>query len=183
MSEAVVQQNEIIEDVRRWLESFIIELNLCPFAKRELVKDRIRFSVSFTESSEQLLVSLLEELQILESDSEVETTLLVHPNVLQDFDDFNQFLDLADALILQEGYSGIFQIASFHPQYKFAETVIEAENYSNRSPYPLLHVLREASVAKEVASYPDITTIPLQNVRLLRRLGVAKLQSLLQKGN
>ena len=93
-----MQQNEIIEDVRRWLESFIIELNLCPFAKRELVKDRIRFSLSLTESSEQLLVSLLEELQILESDSEVETTLLVHPNVLQDFDDFNQFLALADAL-------------------------------------------------------------------------------------
>jgi hypothetical protein len=182
MSEAVVQQNEIIEDVRRWLESFIIELNLCPFAKRELVKDRIRFSLSLTESSEQLLVSLLEELQILESDSEVETTLLVHPNVLQDFDDFNQFLDLADALILQEGYSGIFQIASFHPQYQFAETVIEAENYSNRSPYPLLHVLREASVTREVARYPDITTIPQQNVRLLRRLGVVKLQALLQQG-
>ena len=84
-----MQKNKIIEDVRRWLASFIIDLNLCPFAKRELVKDRIRFSVSLTESSEQLLVSLLEELQILESDSEVETTLLVHPNVLQDFDDFN----------------------------------------------------------------------------------------------
>jgi hypothetical protein len=83
---------------------------------------------------------------------------------------------------LQEGYSGIFQIASFHPQYQFAETVIEAENYSNRSPYPLLHVLREASVTREVARYPDITTIPQQNVRLLRRLGVVKLQSLLQQG-
>lgn len=177
-----MQQNEIIEDVRRWLESFIIELNLCPFAKRELVKDRIRFSVSLTESSEQLLVSLLEELQLLESDAEIETTLLVHPNVLQEFDDYNQFLDLADALIVQEGYSGIFQIASFHPQYQFAETVDEAEDYSNRSPYPLLHVLREASVAREVANYPDITTIPQQNVRLLRKLGVAKLQSLLQRG-
>lgn len=176
-----MQQNEIVEDVRRWLESFIIELNLCPFAKRELVKDRIRFSVSLTESSEQLLVSLLEELQLLEGDPEVETTLLVHPNVLQEFDDYNQFLDLADALIAQEGYSGIFQIASFHPQYQFAETADEAENFSNRSPYPLLHVLREASVAREVASYPDITTIPQQNIRLLRKLGVVKLQSLLQQ--
>ena len=177
-----MQKNEIVEDVRRWLESFIIELNLCPFAKRELVKDRIRFSVSLTESSEQLLAVLLEELQLLESNSDVETTLLIHPNVLQKFDDYNQFLDLADALIVQEGFAGIFQIASFHPQYRFAETVDDAENFSNRSPYPLLHVLREASVEREVASYPDIATIPQQNIRLLRKLGVAKLQSLLRLG-
>ncbi len=177
-----MQKNEIVEDVRRWLESFIIELNLCPFAKRELVKDRIRFSVSSAESSAQLLAILLEELQFLESNAEVETTLLIHPNVLQEFDDYNQFLDLADGLIVQEGYSGIFQIASFHPQYRFAETVDEAENYSNRSPYPLLHILREASVAREVASYPDISAIPQQNIQLLRKLGVAKLRSLLQQG-
>ena len=110
----VVQKNVIVEDVRRWLVSFIIELNLCPFAKRELVKDRIRFSVSLTESPEQLLACLLVELQFLESNSEVETTLLIHPAVLQGFDDYNQFLDLADALLEQEGYSGVFQIASFH---------------------------------------------------------------------
>lgn len=176
-----MQKNVIVEDVRRWLVSFIIELNLCPFAKRELVKDRIRFSVSFTESPEQLLASLLEELQFLESNSEVETTLLIHPAVLQDFDDYNQFLDLADALLEQEGYSGIFQIASFHPEYRFAEMEDDAESFSNRSPYPLLHLLRESSVEREVASYPDISTIPQQNVRLLRKLGVAKLESLLQK--
>ena len=174
-----MQQSEIIEDVRSWLESFIIELNLCPFAKRELVKDRVRFSVSLAESAEQLLASLLEELRLLESDSEIETTLLIHPNALQEFTDYNQFLDLVDALIQQEGYSGIFQIASFHPQYRFAETVDEAENYSNRSPYPLLHILRESSVEREVANYPDTSTIPEQNIRLLRKLGVAKLQSLL----
>ena len=175
-----MQQNDVVQDVRRWLEFFIIELNLCPFAKRELVKERIRFCVSSTESSEQLLAALLEELQLLDSDPEIETTLLIHPRVLQDFDDYNQFLDLADALIEQEGYSGIFQIASFHPQYEFAETVDDAENYSNRSPYPLLHLLREASVEREVANYPDINSIPQQNIQLLRKLGVAKLQSILK---
>ena len=175
-----MKQSQVVEDVRLWLESFIIEFNLCPFAKRELVKDRIRFSVSLTESPENLLASLLDELQLLESDPEVETTLLIHPNALQGFDDYNQFLDLADALLEQEGYSGIFQIASFHPQYRFAETVDDAENYSNRSPYPLLHLLREASVEREVANYPDINSIPQQNIQLLRKLGVAKLQSLLQ---
>lgn len=175
-----MQQNDVVQDVRRWLESFIIELNLCPFAKRELVKERIRFCVSGTESSEQLLAALLKELQLLESDPEIETTLLIHPCVLQDFDDYNQFLDLADVLIEQEGYSGIFQVASFHPQYEFAETVDDAENYSNRSPYPLLHLLREASVEREVANYPDINSIPRQNIQLLRKLGVAKLQAILK---
>ena len=177
----VVQKNVIVEDVRRWLVSFIIELNLCPFAKRELVKDRIRFSVSLTESPEQLLACLLVELQFLESNSEVETTLLIHPAVLQGFDDYNQFLDLADALLEQEGYSGVFQIASFHPDYRFAEMEDDAESFSNRSPYPILHLLREASVEREVASYPDISSIPEQNIRLLRKLGVTKLESLLQK--
>ncbi|GJM13267.1 MAG: hypothetical protein DHS20C12_16700 [Pseudohongiella sp.] len=175
-----MQQNEIIEDVRHWLESFIIELNLCPFAKRELAKERIRFCVSSSESVEQLLASLLQELLLLDDEPEIETTLLIHPEVLQDFDDYNQFLDLADELLEMEGYSGVFQIASFHPDYRFAETVDDVENYSNRSPFPLLHLLREASVEREVANYPDIDSIPRQNIRLLRNLGVAKLQALLQ---
>ena len=176
-----MQKNVIIEDVRRWLESFVIEFNLCPFAKRELVKDRIRFAVSSTDSTEQLLASLLEEIWFLENNSSIETTLLIHPAVLQDFDDYYQFLDLADALLEQEGYRGIFQVASFHPEYRFAEIEDDAENYSNRSPYPLLHLLRESSVEREIANYPDISTIPQQNIRLLRKMGVAKLEALLQK--
>jgi len=181
MSEVAVQQTEIIADVRDWLESFIIRFNLCPFAKRELAKNRVRFTVSSAVSPEQLLTALLEELQLLDSDSEIETTLLIHPDVLQQFEDYNQFLDLADELINQEGYEGIFQVASFHPQYRFAETEDEAEDYSNRSPYPLLHILRESSVASQVASYLDIDRIPDRNIRLLRSLGVAKLQSILQQ--
>ena len=97
LAEAVVQHSEVIAAVRRWLESFIIELNLCPFAKRELVKQRIRFSVCPDESAERLLVSLLAEMRLLESDSEIETSLLIHPNALNDFADYNQFLDLVDA--------------------------------------------------------------------------------------
>jgi len=181
MSEAAMQQNRIVADVRCWLESFIIELNLCPFAKRELVKNRIRFTVSSAVSAEQLLTALLEEMRLLEADPETETTLLIHPDVLQEFEGYNQFLDLADALIDQEGYGGVFQVASFHPQYRFAQTEDEAENYSNRSPYPLLHILRESSVAVQVESYPDIAAIPQKNIELLRKLGVEKLRSLLEK--
>ncbi len=178
-----MQQLEVVESVRHWLETFVIELKLCPFAQRELTNERVRFTVSNTESTEKLLAKLLEELQLLESDPDIETTLLIHPQVLQDFDDYNQFLDLVDGLISQEGYDGVFQVASFHPQYRFDETAIDdAENYSNRSPYPLLHILREASVERAVASYPDIGAVPRRNIELLRELGVEKLQALLSEG-
>ncbi|MEX0962841.1 MAG: DUF1415 domain-containing protein [Pseudohongiellaceae bacterium] len=175
-------REKIVESVRHWLESFVIELNLCPFAKRELAKGRVRFAVSDTESSERLLETLLEELDFLQSEPDIETTLLIHPEVLQDFYEYNQFLDLVDALLEQEGYAGIFQVASFHPHYQFADTAEgDAENYSNRSPYPILHILREASVEREVDSYPDIDEVPRRNIALLRELGVAKLQTLLEK--
>jgi uncharacterized protein len=174
-----VTQEDIIEEVRFWLQSFVIELNLCPFAKRELVKDRIRFSCTDVDSIEQLLVILRDELLRLENDLEIETTLLIHPQVLQDFDDYNQFLDLADTLLEQEGFEGVVQIASFHPDYRFADTAKDdAENFSNRSPYPILHLLREASVEREVANYPDVDKIPQRNIELLRSIGAAKLKSL-----
>jgi uncharacterized protein len=174
-----VTQEDIIEEVRFWLQSFVIELNLCPFAKRELVKDRIRFSCTDVDSIEQLLVILRDELLRLENDLEIETTLLIHPQVLQDFADYNQFLDLADTLLEQEGFEGVVQIASFHPDYRFADTAKDdAENFSNRSPYPILHLLREASVEREVANYPDVDKIPQRNIELLRSIGAAKLKSL-----
>lgn len=175
-----MQHKEVVEDVRHWLTAFVIELNLCPFAKRELIRDRVRFAPSDANSGESLLIHLLAEMRLLETNSEIETTLLIHPEVLQDFDDFNQFLDLVDALIEQEGYTGVFQVASFHPQYQFADTAgDDAENYSNRSPYPILHILREASVARKISVYPDIDAVPKRNIELLRSLGVEKLEAML----
>lgn len=176
-----MDQKESIEAVRHWVESFVVELNLCPFAQRELQAERVRFCLSEADSSEALLERLLEELELLESDAEIETTLLIHPQVLQDFDDYNQFLDLVDALLEQEGYAGVYQVASFHPDYQFADTTAgDPQNYSNRSPFPLLHLLREASVERAVVSYPAVDEIPERNIERLRQLGVAKLQSLLR---
>jgi len=176
-----VDQKESIEAVRHWVESFVVELNLCPFAQRELQAERVRFCLSEADSSEALLERLLEELELLESDAEIETTLLIHPQVLQDFDDYNQFLDLVDALLEQEGYAGVYQVASFHPDYQFADTTAgDAQNYSNRSPFPLLHLLREASVERAVASYPAVDEIPARNIERLRQLGVERLQSMLR---
>jgi len=177
-----IEQHEIVKTVRRWLETFVIELNLCPFAKREFVNERVKFAVSDASTEEQLLADLQQELSHLHEDNAIETTLLIHPHVLQVFDDYNQFLDIVDALLVEEGLLGVFQIASFHPQYRFAETEEgDAENYSNRSPYPILHLLRESSLEREIAMHQDMSAIPQRNIQLLRGMGTAKLQALLQQ--
>ncbi|PCI76743.1 MAG: hypothetical protein COB20_09805 [SAR86 cluster bacterium] len=177
-----MHQHEIVKDVRHWLEAFVIELNLCPFAKRELINDRVKFVVSDASTEEHLLADLQQELSHLQEDGEIETTLLIHPNVLQAFDDYNQFLNIVDALLDEEGLLGVYQIASFHPQYRFSDTEEDdAENYSNRSPYPILHLLRESSLEREIARHQDTSLIPQRNIQLLRTMGTAKLQALLQR--
>lgn len=174
-----MNDQDIIESVRRWLQHVVVDMNLCPFAKRELVKDRVRFAMSDAATEDELLVALQSELERLQSDSSIETTLLIHPQVLQDFDDYNQFLDHADALLSHRQWDGVFQVASFHPRYQFAGTgPDDAENYTNRSPYPLLHLLREESIERAVASYPNVDEIPEQNVALMQRLGKETLQKL-----
>ena len=177
-----MHRHEIVKDVRHWLEAFVIELNLCPFAKRELINDRVKFTVSDASTEEHLLADLQQELSHLGEDSEIETTLLIHPHVLQAFDDYNQFLDIVDALLDEEGFLGVYQIASFHPDYRFAGTEEgDAENYSNRSPYPILHLLRESSLEREIARHQDTSLIPQRNIQLLREMGAAKLKAFLQQ--
>ena len=165
--------------VRHWLESVVIELNLCPFAKRELINDRVRFADTDATTELQLLQALETELERLSSDTSIETTLLIHPNVLADFADYNEFLELADGLLLQMEFDGVFQIASFHPDYQFAEThPDDAENYTNRSPYPILHLLREESLARAIEHTADIDQIPLRNIQKMNELGAEKLKLL-----
>lgn len=177
-----MQQHEIVRLVRRWLESFVIELNLCPFAKRELINDRVKFVVSDANTEERLLADLQHEFCYLQEDEEIETTLLIHPYVLQAFDDYNQFLDIVDALLDEENLFGVYQVASFHPQYRFAETEEgDAENYSNRSPFPILHLLRESSLEREITKHKDTSLIPERNIKLLRGMGAAKLKIFLQQ--
>ncbi len=160
----------------------VIGLNLCPFAKRELVKNRVRFQLSAATEEEQLLLDLADELALLELHPEIETTLLIHPYVLQDFFDFNQFLNRAETRLAQLKLKGIFQIASFHPDYQFGGTEPEdAENYTNKSPYPVLHILREASLAVAIEQYPEVDLIPERNIELLESMGVAKLHTLLNQ--
>jgi hypothetical protein len=176
-----LENEKIINPVRKWVENLVVGLNLCPFAKRELVQSRVRFSVSEAVTEEQLLADLQAELELLDGDKAVETTLLIHPNVLQDFYHYNQFLNRADSLLAQIGLAGVYQIASFHPDYQFGGTEPDdVENYTNRSPYPMLHLIREESLERAIANYPDSDRIPERNIALLKSLGRVKIRALLQ---
>lgn len=170
-----------ITAVRQWVERLVIGYNLCPFAKRELLHDRVRFVVSAAEDEEQLLVDLENELILLGAQEGIETTLLIVPHVLQDFFDFNQFLGRADQRVAQLKLKGVFQIAHFHPDYQFGGTdPDDAENYSNKSPYPVLHLLREASLDRALEHYPDAESIPERNIEQLEQMGSDQLRRLLE---
>jgi hypothetical protein len=161
---------------RRWLELAVIGLNLCPFAKAVHVKQQIRYAVTGANSAAELLEELRHELELLDeaNPAMVETTLLIHPRVMTDFIDFHFFLRDADAAVRSLGHEGKFQIASFHPNYEFAgSTANDIENFTNRSPYPMLHLLRESSIDRAVAAFPDAATIYERNLDALRQLGHA----------
>lgn len=169
-------QNEtIIAATTSWLERAVIGLNLCPFAKAVHVKKQIRYVVSEARTPEALLEDLLNELRLLQdTDAEkIDTTLLIHPYVLGDFLDFNDFLDTVDIAVAEPEFNDAFQVATLHPRYQFAGTQIDdIENYTNRSPYPTLHLLREASVDKAVEAFPDADQIPERNIATLGKLGL-----------
>ncbi|MFT5574288.1 MAG: hypothetical protein ACI9FR_003230 [Cryomorphaceae bacterium] len=168
--------SEIITSTKQWLQDIVIGLDLCPFAKH--AAGSIEFSLSEATDEQHLLADLEQACLLLQNDSRVETLLLIHPNVLQDFDVYNQFLTHADSLLDAMQLEGVIQVASFHPEYQFAETDFEsAENYTNRSPYPMLHLLREASVELAIDSYPGVDDIPQRNIATMQQLGSKKLKS------
>ena len=177
----LITTDEIIAATCRWLERSVIGLNLCPFAEGVYRGGRLRIRVSEQGSASGLLEELREELRGLHAADPLhcETTLLVHPWVLTDFIEYNDFLDACEASIVDLGLEGEVQVASFHPRYQFAGTQPEdIENYTNRSPYPMLHLLREASIDRAVAAVPDTDEIYRRNIRTLRELGDAGWQRL-----
>jgi hypothetical protein len=170
-----------ITDTQRWLERAVIGLNLCPFAKAVHVKGQVRYVLSDAEDPRDLLAQLGEELILLRDTpaEQIDTTLLIHPHVLQDFLDYNDFLEEADALVEQLGLDGELQVASFHPDYQFAGTEPDdITNYTNRAPWPTLHLLREDSVSRAVDAFPDPDAIVERNQDTLRKLGFAGWQRL-----
>lgn len=173
-STAIPSAAHAIAETRAWVERAVIGLNLCPFAKAVQVKGQVRYVVCASAEPAELLAALIDELHHLANcpAQETDTTLLIHPAVLGDFLDFNDFLAVVDDTLDDLGYSGILQVASFHPQFQFADThAADMGNATNRSPYPTLHLLREASIDRAVAAFPDPEAIFEANIETLEALG------------
>jgi hypothetical protein len=174
MNKPAASHEAVIAATQNWLEKAVIGLNLCPFAKAVHIKNQIRYVVSDATTPEALLEVLMAELELLAetNPAKVDTTLIIHPQVLGDFEDYNEFLDVADAALEDMQLDGILQVASFHPDYQFADTdQNDIENYTNRAPYPTLHLLREESVDRAVESFPEAEDIFEKNIETMRKLG------------
>lgn len=151
----------------QWLEQVVIGYNFCPFAKRVLRQKLLQYHTSNQEELEPALMELVTALEHLDQNEELETTLLIFPNAFEDFDDYLDGLAIAETLLIDLGYEGIYQLASFHPQYQFAGEPADAStHYTNRSPYPMWHILREASIETAIAHYPNPEDIPARNAEL-----------------
>lgn len=179
-----LNHQDIVQNTCIWLETAVIGLNLCPFAKATYNKDLIRFSVSQARHLDAFLERLDEELLLLKQTpaNELETTLLIEPNLFNDFELFNQILDVADQALVDHGLEGVIQIAPFHPQFQFDGTEPDdISNYTNRSPYPILHLIREDSIAKAMQAFPNADTIFERNIALLEKMGHEGWDALWQK--
>ncbi len=169
-----------IQVTKTWLNNFVIKHNICPFAKAEYDQNRIHYCVLDSEDETECLTSLIMECLRLDSDSEITTTLLIMPKGFEDFERYLDFLSIAEMLLVEHDYEGIYQIASFHPDYCFQDADPEdSANFTNRSPYPMLHLLRESSIESALKSMTNPESIPERNIEFTRQLGKIALQKIL----
>ncbi len=181
LNEQLPGQGQIVQHVQNWVDAFILGLKLCPFAPKAVKADGLRYQVSDASTEASLLQDLLTELVWLDRHPQHSSTLLIHPAVLSDFQAYNDFLDIADALVADYGYEGVYQLASFHPHYQYQDSEAQdAENFANRAPYPLLHILRETEVSEAIASHPNIHAVPIENQQRLAAVGYTELSALLR---
>ena len=171
----------MISSTKYWLENTIIEFNFCPFAKREFVNQTIHYHVSDKTDDEGRISQIVEQLKYLDVNDALETTLVIFPIGLESFFDYLDFLSLAEEAILQLGYEGIYQLASFHPDYCFEDlNQNDVANYTNRSPFPILHILRESSIEKAIAHYENPESIPKNNIENARTKGCETFKEILK---
>ncbi len=165
-------QDAVIVCTRQWIETVVVGMNFCPFAKREMRRNTVRFITSPEPDIESILLQLIDECIHLDTDDGTQTTLLILPEGFAEFDDYLDLTGLAEDLLADRGYEGVYQVASFHPDYRFADAdADDPANYTNRSPYPMLHLLREDGLEAAIASYPDPNAIPENNIAKARALG------------
>jgi hypothetical protein len=170
----------VIALTKKWIREVVVGCNFCPFASKELKRGSIYYEVIAVADLEAVLQAAALALQQLDNEPDIETSLLILPNQFQLFDEYLELVELTEALIEKENYEGIYQVASFHPAYLFAGSNDEdPSNYTNRSPYPMLHFLREESVSRAIDSYPDIDGVPERNIRFTQEKGLLFMQQLL----
>jgi hypothetical protein len=177
----LMTDDEVLTQTRHWLEKAVIGLNLCPFAKAVYVKNQVRLVVSHARHADDLLDELDRELDLLVATpaDEVDTTLLIHPTLFEDFLDFNDFLEIAEGVVDEHGLEGVVQLASFHPKFQFDGTEPDdIGNYTNRAPFAILHLLREESIDRAVDAFPQAEAIFEENIKTLEKLGHAGWQGL-----
>lgn len=172
--------HDLISATQHWLNTVIIAHNICPFANREQQRGSIHYCTHHDTDLNSGLLAVLRECERLNIDDTIETTLLIFDRAFADFEAYLDFLDLAEALLIDQDYEGVYQLASFHPDYCFdGASPDDAANYTNRSPYPMVHLLRETSIDRAIANYPDPENIPDRNIALTRRIGQASMHALL----
>ena len=174
MTPFFMTDEQVLIQTKHWLEKAVIGLNLCPFAKAVYVKNQVRLVVSHARHADDLLEELDRELDLLVATpaTEIDTTLLIHPTLFEDFLDFNDFLEVAEGVVDEHELEGVVQLASFHPQFQFDGTEPDdIGNYTNRAPFAMLHLLREESVERAVAAFPEAESIFEQNIATLEKLG------------
>lgn len=177
----MAEDEAIIQQTRNWIRSFIVKFNICPFAKKELNRGSLRLQLARPEKIEQGLEELIMELALLDKQTSIETTLLIYPDLFRDFFHYLDFVNLAEHLLIESGYEGIYQLASFHPEYCFADVDFDdVSNYTNRSPYPMIHILREDSVEKAIAYYGNTDKIPEKNIATMHQLGKEAIEQILE---
>ncbi len=171
----------IIQHTKNWVNDIVIGINLCPFASRPFQDNSIEYTVDTGDSLTRHLQQLAESFARLDNNEGIETSLLIYPDAYENFDNYLELLDFANHLLDDLNYTGIYQIASFHPDYRFAGSEDnDASNFSNRSPYPMLHLIRESSLEKAIANYPNSEQIPENNIKKLRKTGYKKMQEKLK---
>lgn len=172
----------IIQQTKNWIENVVIGCNFCPFAAREFKSNRIHYKVSEHHEIADILMDVMDESLRLDNDSSIETSFLILPQGFNDFHEYLHLVNLAEKLLKKQGYEGEYQLASFHPEYTFADSEVDdPANFTNRSPYPMLHFLREESLEKALEKYPDPESIPINNIRFAREKGLEYMRSLLKK--
>ena len=182
MSNKNLDDIRIIEQTKKWVNTVIVAHNYCPFAKREVKKESVRYSIVHETEFNSLLKSVMQECVWLDQNADTETTLIIFPSNLNDFNSFLDCLVLAEDLLIAQGYEGVYQIASFHPDYCFQGAELnDPANFTNRSPYPMFHLIREASVETAIKNHPDAESIPERNVEYARQQGLANMENLLKQ--